>query len=179
MNSRASPACRSGSRLTTSRTTAASPARPSPSFTGCAHPRCSLPRPRRPIRSTHSRAPATPMPRSFSSRRLVSILAPRETNSGSWYRATDANYGGAQIFVSTDGGSSYNPAPGGADGNSNIVIGSAVTGQVVTATGRRPTIPTLQTTLKSTSPSRTAFCSRIPPWSRTTLKCPATSRAQR
>ena len=46
--------------------------------------------------------------------------------------SADANYGGAQIFVSTDGGSSYNPAPGGADGNSNVVIGSAVTGQVVT-----------------------------------------------
>lgn len=44
----------------------------------------------------------------------------------------DDNYGGAQIFVSTDGGVSYNPAPGGADGNSNIVIGSAVTGEVVT-----------------------------------------------
>ena len=46
--------------------------------------------------------------------------------------SADANYGGAQIFVSTDGGLSYNPAPGGADGNSNVVIGSAVTGQVVT-----------------------------------------------
>jgi|GEM_PF-6541352 hypothetical protein len=44
--------------------------------------------------------------------------------------SNDANYGGAQIFVSTDGGVSYNPAPGGADANSNIVIGSAVTGEV-------------------------------------------------
>ena len=44
----------------------------------------------------------------------------------------DENFGGAQIFVSTDGGASYNPAPGGADGNSNIVVGSAITGTVVT-----------------------------------------------
>ena len=44
--------------------------------------------------------------------------------------SNDPNYGGAQIFVSTDGGSSYNPAPGGADGNSNIVTGSAVTGEL-------------------------------------------------
>ena len=40
------------------------------------------------------------------------------------------NFGGAQVFVSTDGGASYNPAPGGADGNSNIVTGSAVTGEL-------------------------------------------------
>ncbi len=38
------------------------------------------------------------------------------------------NFGGAQLFVSTDGGASYNPCPGGADANSNIVIGSATTG---------------------------------------------------
>lgn len=42
----------------------------------------------------------------------------------------NANYGGAQIFVSTDGGASYQPAPGGAEANSNIVIGSAVTGEL-------------------------------------------------
>jgi hypothetical protein len=46
--------------------------------------------------------------------------------------SADPNYGGAQVFVSTDGGASYSPAPGGADGNSNVVIGSAVTGEVVT-----------------------------------------------
>jgi hypothetical protein len=46
--------------------------------------------------------------------------------------SADPNYGGAQIFVSTDGGASYNPAPGGPGADSNVVIGSAVTGQVVT-----------------------------------------------
>ena len=44
--------------------------------------------------------------------------------------SNNANYGGAQIFVSTDGGASYQPAPGGAEANSNIVIGSAVTGEL-------------------------------------------------
>ena len=45
--------------------------------------------------------------------------------------SSNPNFGGAQVFVSTDGGSSYSPAPGGADGNSNVVIGSAVTGSLV------------------------------------------------
>lgn len=40
-----------------------------------------------------------------------------------------ANYGGAAVFVSTDGGSSYTPAPG--LPNTNIVMGSAVTGATV------------------------------------------------
>jgi hypothetical protein len=44
--------------------------------------------------------------------------------------SNNPNFGGAQVFVSTDGGASYNPAPGGADGNSNIVTGSAVTGEL-------------------------------------------------
>ena len=44
--------------------------------------------------------------------------------------SSNENFGGAQVFVSTDGGASYNPAPGGADANSNIVIGSAVTGEL-------------------------------------------------
>jgi hypothetical protein len=45
--------------------------------------------------------------------------------------SNNPNFGGAQVFVSTDGGASYNPAPGGADGNSNIVTGSAVTGELI------------------------------------------------
>jgi hypothetical protein len=44
--------------------------------------------------------------------------------------SNNPNFGGAQIFVSTDRGESYQPAPGGADGNSNIVMGSAVTGKL-------------------------------------------------
>ncbi len=39
-------------------------------------------------------------------------------------------YGGCQVLVSTDGGSSYNPAPGGADGDSNVILGQAVTGEL-------------------------------------------------
>ena len=42
------------------------------------------------------------------------------------------NFGGFQVFVSTDGGASYNPAPGGVGADSNVAIGGAVTG-VVTA----------------------------------------------
>ena len=44
--------------------------------------------------------------------------------------SSSPNFGGAQVFVSTDGGSSYNPAPGGPGADSNIVMGGAVTGDV-------------------------------------------------
>ena len=46
--------------------------------------------------------------------------------------SANANFGGAQVFVSTDGGASYNPAPGGTGGTSNVIIGSAVTGALTT-----------------------------------------------
>ena len=57
-------------------------------------------------------------------------LFPGATGDQLWIvvSSNNAHYGGAQIFVSTDGGASYSPAPGGADANSNIVTGSAVTG---------------------------------------------------
>ena len=59
-------------------------------------------------------------------------LFPGATGDQIWVAVSsdNPNYGGAQIFISTDGGASYNPAPGGADGNSNIVTGSAVTGEL-------------------------------------------------
>ena len=44
--------------------------------------------------------------------------------------SSNANFGGCQVFVSTDGGASYNPAPGGADGESNVITGQAVTGEL-------------------------------------------------
>ena len=40
------------------------------------------------------------------------------------------NYGGCQVFISTDGGSSYNPAPGIASPSTNVVTGSAVAGDL-------------------------------------------------
>ena len=46
--------------------------------------------------------------------------------------SSNANFGGAQIFVSTDGGASYNPAPGGVGADSNVATGNATTG-VLTA----------------------------------------------
>lgn len=46
--------------------------------------------------------------------------------------SSSANFGGAQVFISTDGGSSYNPAPGGPGADNNVAMGNAVTG-VLTA----------------------------------------------
>ena len=62
----------------------------------------------------------------------VPALYPSQTGERIWLVVSSSadNFGGAQVFISTDGGASYNPAPGGADANSNIVIGSAVTGEL-------------------------------------------------
>ena len=46
--------------------------------------------------------------------------------------SSSANFGGAQVFISTDGGSSYNPAPGGPGADNNVAMGNAITG-VLTA----------------------------------------------
>ncbi len=58
----------------------------------------------------------------------VPDLYPSQTGDQIWVVVSSANenYGGAAIFVSTDGGSSYNAAPG--LNGTNVVIGSAVTG---------------------------------------------------
>lgn len=55
-------------------------------------------------------------------------LYPSQTGDQLWLvvSSPSPNYGGAQIYVSTDSGASYNPAPG--LSGSNIVMGSAVTG---------------------------------------------------
>jgi hypothetical protein len=57
-------------------------------------------------------------------------LYPNQVGDQIWVvvSSQSENYGGAQIYVSTDGGSTYNPAPGLSSPPSNIVTGSAITG---------------------------------------------------
>lgn len=56
-------------------------------------------------------------------------LYPNQVGDQIWLviSSAAANYGGAQVFISTDGGSSYTPVPG--LGQTNIATGSAVTGE--------------------------------------------------
>ena len=62
-------------------------------------------------------------------------LYPGLSGAQLWVVVSSASeyFGGCQVFVSTNGGASYNPAPGGADGDSNVIMGEAVTGELTAA----------------------------------------------
>jgi hypothetical protein len=62
----------------------------------------------------------------------TSELYPSLTGEQLWcvVSSASAQFGGCQVFVSTDGGASYNAAPGFVDGDSNVITGSAVTGRL-------------------------------------------------
>jgi Putative phage tail protein len=60
-------------------------------------------------------------------------LYPTQTGDQIWVVVSSPaeNYGGCQVFISTDGGSSFTPAPGLSSPPANVVMGSAVTGATV------------------------------------------------